>query len=55
MVKVIAVPRDPAGASLPEYISGTDLLSRQVLDAAMIASYEASLAVYDSKVAEKPG
>jgi len=54
MVKVIAVPRDP-GASLPEYIRGTDLLSRQVFDAAMIASYEASLAVYDSKVAEKPG
>jgi hypothetical protein len=55
MVKVIALPRDPTGEPLEKYIRTIDLLSRQVLDAAMIASYEASLMVYDSKVVEMPG
>jgi phosphomannomutase len=55
MVKVLARPRDPALESLEEYIRRIDMLGRQVLDAAMIVSYDASLAVYESKVAEAPG
>ena len=55
MVKVISPQRDPAGEPLQEYIQRIDMLSRQALDAAMIASYDASLVAYESKVAEAPG
>jgi phosphomannomutase len=55
MVKVLAPPRDRAKESLEAYIARVDRLSRNVLDAAMIASYDASLVEYDSRVAEAPG
>ncbi len=55
MVKVVAPPRDPAKESLQDYILRVDALSRQALDAVMIASYDASLVAYDSRVAEVPG
>ena len=55
MVKVLAPPRDPAVAALRDYIGDLDRLSRKALDAVMIASYDASLVVYESKVAEVPG
>jgi len=55
MVKVIAPPRDPERETLRRYIGRIDKLSRAVLDAAMITSYDASLVEYDSKVAEEPG
>jgi len=55
MVKVLAPPRDPARETLDEYMDRINRLSRSALDAAMIASYEASLVEYESRVAEEPG
>jgi hypothetical protein len=55
MVKVVAPPRDRDREPLQDYIRRVDALSRQALDAVMIASYDASLVAYDSRVAEAPG
>jgi hypothetical protein len=55
MVKIVAQPRDPAEERIEEYIDRIDKLSRMALDAAMIASYDASLVEYDSRVVEEPG
>jgi len=55
MVKVLAPPRDPARETMDEYMDRINRLSRSALDAAMIASYEASLVEYESRVAEEPG
>ena len=55
MVKVLAPPRDPAGERLDGYIARVDAISRTLLDAAMIASYDASLVEYESRIAEAPG
>lgn len=55
MVMVLAPPRNLAGESLKEYTRNVDILSRRVLDASLIACYDASRAEYESKVAEVPG
>jgi phosphomannomutase len=55
MVKIVAPPRERNREPLQEYIGRVDALSRQALDAAMIASYDASGVAYDSRVVEAPG